>query len=283
MSVACAAMIVLGGSREWHENSVGSLKMRLAIREIRDAILDFRIMPVLAILSALLAFAAPFGTSGFLSLPEGLVYWTLIVLAGYLSGRLINAAPSCWPFTARSNISPYLRLNGVWIGVFMSLWITSQNWLWFRYVPPGDELIYFYARIVFVAYLVEFGVMVIRGYIARQSIAPKQERNVFLVPILARVPMEKRGKLLALSAEDHYVRVITDKGDALVLIRLRDAIGEVGATEGLQIHRSHWVAKAAIAAARRVADRAEITLCTGDTLSVSRSKLATLRAHCLLL
>jgi DNA-binding LytR/AlgR family response regulator len=58
-------------------------------------------------------------------------------------------------------------------------------------------------------------------------------------PILNRVPVQRRGRLIALSVSDHYVEVLTDGGRSLVLMRLSDAIAETGPVKGLQIHRSH--------------------------------------------
>ena len=62
------------------------------------------------------------------------------------------------------------------------------------------------------------------------------------VALMQRLPWEKRGPLVSLSAEDHDMRVTTAYGTKLLLIRLSDAIKEVGYTRGIQIHRSHWVA-----------------------------------------
>jgi hypothetical protein len=47
--------------------------------------------------------------------------------------------------------------------------------------------------------------------------------------------------LYAFSAEDHYLRVYTDKGEDLILLRFADALRELPQTKGLQIHRSWWV------------------------------------------
>jgi hypothetical protein len=52
--------------------------------------------------------------------------------------------------------------------------------------------------------------------------------------------------ILALQAEDHYVRVFGSEGSDLVLMRLSDAIDELDGKEGLRIHRSWWVARSAI-------------------------------------
>lgn len=60
----------------------------------------------------------------------------------------------------------------------------------------------------------------------------------------------RRATILALSSEDHYVRVHTDRGETLVLMNLSAAIAALGEEAGVRIHRSHWVARA-------IAERAE--------------------------
>lgn len=49
--------------------------------------------------------------------------------------------------------------------------------------------------------------------------------------------------------EDRYLRIHTDGGSDLILMRLRDAVGELAGADGLQVHRSFWVARAAVRAA----------------------------------
>lgn len=93
-------------------------------------------------------------------------------------------------------------------------------------------------------------------------------------PILQRLPLEKRGTLLALSVEDHYVRVHTSQGTEMVLMRLSDAMKETGNIPGAQVHRSHWVAFKAVTAARREGDRAILTLSSGVDIPVSRANLS---------
>jgi DNA-binding LytR/AlgR family response regulator len=100
--------------------------------------------------------------------------------------------------------------------------------------------------------------------------------------ILDRLPLDRRGALVALSAEDHYVRVVTRTGEALVLIRLADAMRETGDLPGLQVHRSHWVALDAVRAVRRSGDGAVLTLATGHELPASRRFIPALRQAALL-
>ncbi|EBV3599940.1 LytTR family transcriptional regulator, partial [Salmonella enterica subsp. enterica serovar Virchow] len=87
-----------------------------------------------------------------------------------------------------------------------------------------------------------------------------------------------RGQLTHLSMQDHYVDVRTDNGGAMVLMRLSDAIAETRGVEGLQIHRSHWVALGAVQKAIRRGGRPYVIMKDGTELPVSRSYLDTVRS-----
>lgn len=64
-------------------------------------------------------------------------------------------------------------------------------------------------------------------------------------------PRLTEGRLLALEAEDHYLRVHTDRGSTLILMRLRDAAEALGPSAGWQPHRSFWLASGVEANAQR--------------------------------
>lgn len=95
--------------------------------------------------------------------------------------------------------------------------------------------------------------------------------------VLSRVPLKARGELLALQAEDHYVRIHTSAGDALVLMRLADAVAEADGIEGLRVHRSWWVARAAVRDARAEGRRATLTLSNGVSAPVTREVVPEIR------
>jgi len=89
---------------------------------------------------------------------------------------------------------------------------------------------------------------------------------------LERLPLKLRGaEVWAVEAEDHYLRLHTSKGQDLILLRLADAIAELDGIEGAQVHRSWWVARDAIADARRGDGRAVLTLKDGSEVPVSRT------------
>ena len=89
--------------------------------------------------------------------------------------------------------------------------------------------------------------------------------------LLGRLPDEVGGALLHLSVSDHYVEVATDRGTGRVLMRFSDAIEEVAQVDGLRVHRSHWVARAAVAAVERDNGRTFLTLTNGTRVPVSRA------------
>ena len=89
-----------------------------------------------------------------------------------------------------------------------------------------------------------------------------------------RLSKHQSAQLWAISAEDHYLNVQTDQGSELILMRLSDALGELSHRDGVQIHRSHWVARAAIANS----SASSVTLHNGKTLPISRSNAAKAKA-----
>jgi hypothetical protein len=112
----------------------------------------------------------------------------------------------------------------------------------------------------------------------RQQATSSTEGQTETVRFLGRFPAKLKGAtLLAVEAEDHYLRLHTDRGSDLILMRLADAIGELEGIEGARTHRSWWVAKAQIMAAERGDGRATLTLKDGTKVPVSRSYAAGLR------
>lgn len=93
-----------------------------------------------------------------------------------------------------------------------------------------------------------------------------------------RLPMKLRGATIrAVQAEDHYLRIHTDRGSDLILMRLSDALDELEGLEGAQTHRSWWVARAAVRDVARGDGRATLTLDGGLTAPVSRRYARALR------
>lgn len=96
---------------------------------------------------------------------------------------------------------------------------------------------------------------------------------------LERLPVKYRSATLyAVSAEDHYLRVHTSMGEDLILMRFADALRELSGAQGLQTHRSWWVAHEGVADTERKDGRLALVLKSGGTASVSRTHAAAVKA-----
>lgn len=95
---------------------------------------------------------------------------------------------------------------------------------------------------------------------------------------LDRLPPRLGRDLICLQMEDHYVRAHTPRGSDLILIPLKDAIAELSDTEGLQVHRSWWVARRAVTRPVASGRNLSLNLSNGLEVPVSRASVAKLRA-----
>jgi DNA-binding LytR/AlgR family response regulator len=77
--------------------------------------------------------------------------------------------------------------------------------------------------------------------------------------------------LLAISAEDHYVRVHAAAGSQLLLMRFADAVAEVEDLPGVRAHRSWWVARDAIVGAIPNGRQMKLQLANGLAVPVARA------------
>jgi hypothetical protein len=94
----------------------------------------------------------------------------------------------------------------------------------------------------------------------------------------ARIPRRLGRDIIAMSAELHYLRVYTTLGNTLILYpfgRATDAIVDV---QGMQVHRSHWVALDRVDEVTTQDGRTFCHVTGGLVLPVSRSHRTALRA-----
>jgi len=133
----------------------------------------------------------------------------------------------------------------------------------------------------FVMVLIVAGTFIVRANAMQSDSKPEtafSSGDMKAPKILKRLPIHlQEAELYAVSAEDHYVRVHMSKGEDLILMRLSDAIAETGNVEGLQIHRSWWVSRAAITDIKSKGRAAEVTLQNNVKAPVSRNALKELK------
>ncbi len=83
--------------------------------------------------------------------------------------------------------------------------------------------------------------------------------------------------IIALSVEDHYVRVHSAEHSEMILMPLAEAVGLVPAEAGQKVHRSWWVARSSVVSTRRSGRDLKLCLVDGTEVPVSRAKVQQLR------
>lgn len=96
-------------------------------------------------------------------------------------------------------------------------------------------------------------------------------------PLFDKIPARLGRDLLCLKIEDHYLRVYTAVGDTLILMSMSDAEACLVEADGQRVHRSWWVARAAVKAASTSDNAVRLTLVNGLEVPVSRSRRQALR------
>ena len=241
--------------------------LQLTLRELREHLGDPRTLGIIAIIGVVIGFAGPFGTFETLPTLGRVAYWLATVFITYIFGFGISELVDRLWGTGRSL---WLRLPLMIVPASLgaTLLVALLNVAVFgpAYLAVGAivallaQCMAVTAAVVVVSLITEGG----QNAVAQAPAPP---------PILDRVPLPQRGALLALIVEDHYVDIVTERGKTLVLMRLADAIREAASVPGLQIHRSHWVATAAVVRAHRSEGKVLLELSNGMRLPVSRGYL----------
>lgn len=232
-----------------------------ALREWRDHMLAPATLAVLVGVSIILSIIVPFETDRFFNPMQRFGYWVLITTTTYSAGALINGAMS-QRWRRRIPLLALIAASCAATGIAITVLVTVINFALIGYVPALSEQPVYLGSIFAIAFVVA-GLF----HVLTQQTLTSPPRTV---RVLDRVAFDKRGALLALSVEDHYVRITTTKGTDVVLMRLRDALLETGDVAGMQVHRSHWIALNALKSVKRNGDGALITLTNGDDVPVSR-------------
>jgi hypothetical protein len=125
-------------------------------------------------------------------------------------------------------------------------------------------------------------IMTLRALLWRRVV---ETRTIVMAPLpdaertfRLRLSAKRRAaKLIALEAEDHYVRVHTDNGSELVPMRFSEAVEELAQADGYRLHRSWWAAADSIEQVRWNRGTGEARLKGGISAPVSRSCAPTLK------
>ena len=201
-------------------------------------------------------------------------YWVVAVIAAGLAGILVDVTigpriHSFWiriaavALVASLPVTPFVyALNAIMLDLPRRPWLLPQL---------GGQVL-----------VVMLLIMALRALAWRRIV---ETRTVVMPPLpdadrafrLRLSARRRAARLIAIEAEDHYVRVHTDAGSELLSMRFSEAVEELARAHGYRLHRSWWASAEAIEAVRWNRGTGEARLTGGIVAPVSRSCAAALK------
>jgi len=264
---------------------------------LRGLVIGIIAAAVLAYLGAMGTQAAPF--------LQRFAYWAAVILPGSLLGLGVNALVRGW-----GGLAAHRWAEAGLVALLVSLphsfvvIVVSALFFGIGMITPVVVLEFWLAVLLISVVLTAINYLATNGQVAEAAAAPVAQPSPVpqaapealaapapdapraadpsgLPALLAeKLPHRLRaGRLLAIEAEDHYLRVHTDLGSDLVLMRMADACALLDDSAGARVHRSWWVARAAVQSVRQQSGRMELLLPGDLPAPVSRAMQPVLRSQ----
>lgn len=221
--------------------------------------------PVPLVSATLAASAAtyigPFGSYGVMDVPARAAYWFGIVFLSLILSMgilyMVQQALPERPFWHRAMVS-----SGLFSVIYATILWQINMWAFADSLDSLPGWIELFAIVLFIA----TGINLIIYLLQPKGLELPGKPRFF-----KRLNPELGDELVRLSMQDHYLEVVTTRGRDLILLRFSDALDELDGYDGMQVHRSHWVARSAVTEARRNGQRLLLVTSDGAEVPVSRS------------
>ena len=228
----------------------------------------------LVLFGLFLATVAPFGTA---EAPTAIryLYWQLAMVGGGVIAALIE------PVLARrleSRPRLFVLAQLAAMTPAIAVWVSLLPVIVFGARVSGERILQVLPNVLTINVAVVVLAWLTRKALNRSAARPAPPEGLAPPVLRAKLPPRlARARQVAVEAEDHYLRIRTEAGSALVLMRLGDALEALSGLDGFRTHRSWWVARAAVEAVRWKAGRGKLVLSDGSTAPVSRTYAAALK------
>lgn len=257
----------------------------LRARALRGVMIGLAAALVLAVLGAMNTGQAPFGYR--------LLYWACVILPGSLLGIAIQTAVLAWGGLAGRRWTE-IAVVAVLVSVPHTFMVIVATALFFGIDAITPGVVGFFGLTVLMVALVLTTINHLAAVPPSEPVPAAAPANFQPAPepqapatsslpalpelIAEKLPVRLRSaRLIAIAAEDHYLRIHTEAGSDLVLMRMTDACALLPETAGARVHRSWWAARGAAEGLMRHNGKAQLALRGGLIIPVSRAMQATLR------
>lgn len=231
-------------------------------------------LAALVLFGLFLGAVGPFDTDRIPTVPRYL-YWQLAMVGGGLISALIEPGLAR-RLVGRPRLFALAQLAAMTPPI--AVWVTLMPTLVFGQSASGWNILSVMPNVLIINVAVVVLAWLTRKALGRRD--PPMAAAEGLAPPVMRTrlqPRLARSRLVAVEAEDHYLRVRTEAGSDLILMRFADALSALANADGFRTHRSWWVARTAVEAARWKGGRGELALSDGSIAPVSRTHAVTLK------
>jgi len=226
---------------------------------------------------ALLGVTGPFGSQTVLGPAVRYPFWMIIALVGFGAAAAVGRVLSSTSPSMRTatRIVAVAAASAVPMTFFVAwaMGVVQQG----RTFSPV-QLLGLFPFVALVQLLIAWVILSLDG---KTTVAAPVEQPAaapeYPPEFVSKLPPALRRDILALEAEDHYLRVHTLHGSALILMRLADAAALIDPRLGLRVHRSWWVAKDGVRAMETMPGRAIARLVDDTAVPISRTRLSAAR------
>jgi DNA-binding LytR/AlgR family response regulator len=193
------------------------------------------------LLGLFLTFLGPFRSQEAMTTGPRTLFWLGLVGTGYL------LALAAFKLIGGTTLRPVTRAAAVAIlsalpQMFIVSWALVQ-------IRPGRVITAANLPMLFLSVLaVQAIIVMLAAWVTVRAVESAHSASAAATGghVRGRLAQALRGDLIALEAEDHYVRLHHRSGSTLILHRFSDALAEIDPAAGLQVHRGWWVADAAV-------------------------------------
>ncbi|WNC72064.1 LytTR family DNA-binding domain-containing protein [Thalassotalea psychrophila] len=251
-------------------------------RRVRKSSLINDIVTV-SVVGLILGFLSPFGMAE-IPLQWSIAYWLVTCLSGYFiympCGHLGELLLSKWLSMHWLRVAISTSIASVLMSFVVLLLVN----LFFNVpISYGEDFFKVLPKVIVIGGLLTF-IGMVKDYIKYQNDKLVQSEKLIdeqktqasakidqkFETFMALLPVEKRGELFCLEMSDHYLKVYTDKGHHLLLMRFKDALEMLADFQGLQTHRSWWVSLSAVTKLEK--DGRKVFLLVNNELQVPVSR-----------
>lgn len=249
-------------------------------KELAERLREKVILSAWGLTTLVLAIAGPFGNYSVMSFPERLLFWGALATAGTVVGVAIAIC-----LERRLGTRPYWPVSLLSALALTILMAPPLHWFSDRFIQLTGETAPGFGEVEALVFFLALGICSFRQIALESGRTPQNSVETAPAPVqparlFKRIDPDLHAPVLWVSVRDHYVDIRTEAGQASVLMRFADAIDELDGLVGLRVHRSHWVADAAVAQVEREGAKLILHTRDGQRFPVSKTYREAVESRC---